>query len=744
MSEVLAAGGSWAVIVLGLGGLGALISLALAGLAFTKRRVPLALFAALPILVCIVGAIGAWSGAGTVFGALESADADHVNDIAMAGLWTSVTVDWFSRWVAAFLLVLCSWCAGVGATIAVGPAEESRLTPFAAAFAGLTSLVGAIGLAAYGLGKGLALEAQLLAAVILLGGLGVAFSSTRRALYEHTNRVAGMRFTSAACFVLAVMYGGRAVSMGTQIAMFGPNGQANGLDLPSAVVMWTDVADPVWTVAWVSFALALLIAFFGFFSELGEIVQRFTLVDVWATLALVACLATVRVVEESRTNALLDVGTHAPARMIFDQWGNDLASGALTIEKQPISASPKKGGYGDVLVFHDFVVGYDAETGNPITKREWRRTWVWDGSSWYADDSPLDCEGHPQPCSPPTIGTQRIPLIAIGKGEDATNLLSVAKTLPGGEFMLLLRALDVGAEQLVPSQLAHKQLGFLPIKVEHTIDLTKDLWVDAGYKEMFWGPVFWFGEGEDKEPLFYTDAIFAETGAEGAHVLVSEKARVEGVAGSCLAIQNSHDDGKAVPNDKWCSIVAGDVEEWRANARNEWDLPKEDRWLRIRTETPKPNMIAEGEPEIDVAKIEDIFRRETGAIAWCQLQAHEKALDEYDPDDKEAELTETWGKMDLSVVINDRGRINGTYVEDASKLKNSEISRCAAGRYRKLAFDELPKPAPVPEGEERPEPLAVTVYLTYTFPKLPTDDEGWETFKEEFAEARKNLSARAE
>jgi hypothetical protein len=735
MSEILNNGGPMAMAVLGLGGVGALVALVLGGLSFTKRRVPLAAFAIMPILVCAVGAIGAWSSAGTVFTAIESADPNTLNDVAMQGLWTALTVDWLSRWVAAFLLVLCAWCAGIGATIAVGPAAETRLTPFAAAFAAITSVVGAGGLAAYGLGKGLALEAQLVAAVVFLGGLGVAFSSARRAVYEHAYRVAGMRFTSAACFVLAVMYGGRAVSMGTQIAMFGPNGSTLGLDLPSAVVQWNQVADPVWTLAWASFGVALLVAFMGFANELGEIVQRFTLVDVFATLLLVAGLATVRVVEESRSNALLEVGTHAPARAIFDAWGTDFPSGAVTIEKTPVPASPANGGYGDVITYYDFTIGYD-EDGNPISKREWRRTSVWDGSSWYADSSPLDCTDHPAGCTPPTIGTERIPLVAIGKGEDATNLLDMAKTLPGGEFMLLLRATDFGSETLVPQALAHKQLGFLPIRVEAEVDLKKHIWVDAGYKEMFWGPTYWFGEGEDKEPLFYTDAIFEQTGSDGVHVLVSERARVEGVASSCLAAQNSHDDGRAVPNDKWCSITLGDVDEWRAQAREVWDLPENDRWLRVDIDAPGERDMEEGAEPIDTATMEDSFRRETAAVEYCQLLAHEKALDEYDPDDEESELAETSGRLEMSVVINNRGRVNGIYTEDKSRLKNRDITGCIAKRLRKWSFDELPKPAPVEEGEEKPAPLEVTVYLTYSLPKLSEDEEEFATYFDEWKTAR--------
>lgn len=721
MSEILEAGGTMAMMVLVLGGIGAVVALALGGIAFMKRRVPLAFWVFVPVAVCVLGALGAWSSAGTVFGVLESVDAEAVNSAAMAGLWQSLTIDWFSRWVAAFVLVLCSFMCGLGSTISAGPVKETKLTPFAAGFAALTAVVGAIGLAMYGLGNGLALEAYLLAAVVLLGGLGVAFASARRALYEHGPRVAGLRFTSAACFVMAVVYGGRAVSMGTQIAMFGPNGTAVGADLPTAVVMWTDVADPIWTMAWVAFGLALLIAFFGFFSELGEVVQRFTLVDVWATLFLVAGLATVRVVEESRTNALAAVATHAPARAIFDAWGTDLPAAIVYVDKNPLEANVRHGGYGDVLVYQAFDMGTLDEDDKPIMKQEWRRTWVWDGSSWYADDSPLDCEGHAPGCTPPTINTARVPLMAIGKGESANLLLDAAKTLPGGEFMLLMRSTEAKAGDLVPHQLAHKQLGFLPVRVDAPVDLKEELWVDAGYKEMFWGPTAWYGEGEDKEPILYTDAIFADAvgedgeAAKGVHVLVSPKARVEGIGGSCLAAQVNHDDGRAIPNDNWCSITEGEVEEWRAQAREVWELPDPE---TVRLRVAK----IEAPDGVDVEHYEDVFRRETGAIAYCQELAHEKAFEDYDPEDKESELAPTHGRMEFSIVINDRGRINGTYVQDSSPLSNSDISRCAAKRYRKLAFDPLPKPEVV-EGEPKPEPPIATLYLNYTFSKLPDPEE---------------------
>lgn len=723
MSEFMEAGPA-AMAVLGLGGLGALVALAMAGLAFTKRRVPLAAFVAVPILVCIVGALGAWSSAGSVFTALESAEGQALNTTALAGLWQSLTIDWGSRWVAAAVLTLCAWLAGVGSTIAVGPAEEAKLTPVAAGTSGFLAVLGAAGLSAYGASAGLATGGYMLAAVVAVGGLGVAFSSARRSLYEHAQRVAGMRFASAASYVLGVAYASRAVAMGAQIEMFGPNGKANTAELVDAVGMWSQVADPVWTVSWAALAIAVLVAFLAIYNELGDIVQRFTLVDLWATFVLIGALATVRVVQESRTNSLEEVGTHQPAREIFDSFGVDLPSAVLQVDKKNFDGTPSEGGYGDVIVYKDYAVGSD-DKGNPINKREWRRVRAWNGSSWSYDSSPLDCEGHTN-CSPPTINTQRPPLLAIPKGEPASYLLDVAKTLPGKKFLLLMRRNELEEEMAIPYQLAHKQLGYLPVEVEKDIDLEKEVWVDAGYKQIFWGPTHWFGDDEDADALVYSNTVFGDTEAPGVHVLVSEKARVEGVAGSCLTVQNDFEMGKATPNQRWCSITTGEIQEWREKAREVWEVP-EPETLRTRIKVELPEGELEGDAEVDPEPFRIAFAYESGAVADCQRKAHEKALDEYDPDDPESEMAETSGRMEFEVVVNDRGRINGIYVDtEKSRFDNRDISSCAAQRFRKLEFEELPKRPPLTEeekeeGKQKPEPPKVTVRLSYDFSKLPEE-----------------------
>lgn len=711
MSDVLEAAGSMGMIVAGLGGLGALVALGLAGMAFTKRRVPLAAFVFLPFMVCVLGALGAWSNAGSILGQLPGLEAPVINDTALAGLWQSVTIDWLSLWVAAGVLILGTWCAGVGATLAAGKADEAALTPVSAAMAAIGAIVGSLALGAYGVSAGLNTEAYMLAGMILAGGLGVAFASSRRALYEHAYRVAGMRFTAGACFVIAAFFAAQAVSMGAQISMFGPNGAANGETIDNAVRMWSQIADPVFTMSIAAFLIALVIAFLGMYSELGEIVQRYTLIDVWATIVLILILVGARVLESTNTTALADVGTHMPATGIYDGWGTDLPSAVVTVDKVPHVSRPLNGGYGDVLVFRPAVIGYKPD-GTPENRNEWRRIFAWTGSSWTADDSPLSCEGNTTgSCTVATINTERTPLLAIGKGEPATDLMIAAEKVPDGKFMLLMRALEADGAA-VPSQLAHGQVTFIEVNVGKDVDLMKEIWVDAGYKQMFWGPTHWFGEGEDKDPVLYAKAIVADTEAPGVHVLISEKARVEGVANSCVAAAVSFDDGKTAPSNVWCSVVAADVEDWRAKAREVWPIPE--------PETVSARVVKVEGP-IDEAHVKDVFLRETGAVAYCQELAHEKALDDYDPDDEESELAPTSGRMEFSVVINDRGKVNGTYTEDTSKLDNREIAGCVAKRYRKLSFPELPKPVAV-EGEDKPEPASATIYITYDFKELPTEE----------------------
>jgi hypothetical protein len=141
MSDVFTHAGPLGYLVL----LGALVGVAaaagMAGLAFTRRRVPLALIVLIPYLLLAVGAFGAWISTGSVLGEVASAEPNRIPVVAMAGAWNAMTVDWLARWAAAFVLVAGTWAAAVGSAMMAG--EESRFTPVAAAGAAGVTVLGA-------------------------------------------------------------------------------------------------------------------------------------------------------------------------------------------------------------------------------------------------------------------------------------------------------------------------------------------------------------------------------------------------------------------------------------------------------------------------------------------------------------------------------------------------------------------------------------------------------------------------
>ena len=156
-------------------------------------------------------------------------------------------------------------------------------------------------------------------ALLVFGGAGVLLGALKRAVYEHATRVAGMRFTSAVCLVLAVSYAGKAVVLANRMDTFGPDGLVHqATSLLDAISMWNVVAAPVVSFVWIAYAFAAFVAFAGFYKELGEVVSRSTLIDVAISLFLVATLICARKAEEERIELLADVSTNAAARAVFE------------------------------------------------------------------------------------------------------------------------------------------------------------------------------------------------------------------------------------------------------------------------------------------------------------------------------------------------------------------------------------------------------------------------------------------
>jgi len=682
MGDILTAGGALSMVVLGIGAFGVLVTLMLGGLAFTKRRVPLAFFAFLPMMVVGVGALGAWSGAGGIYTELSAAEIDAVPGAAMAGVWDSLTIDWFSRWVAAFVFAAAAWGASLGA-IAAG--DDTQWTPVSGVFAALVALIGGLAIAVYGIQAGVGQQGTIMAVLIVFAGLGVSIGSFKRALDEQAQRVAGMRFASATCAFLAISFGAGALFMGSRMDILGVGGHLEqATDLIAAIAMWGELAAPVITLGWAAIFVGAVIAFFGFFYELGEVVERFTLVDVFATMLLMGFVGTLRMVEHSSTDGLFAIGSNAPAAQLFPSFGADLGAALISIEKETTSVNPGDGGFGDVFVYQEEM---------------WTRRFAWNGSGW--DEDTKIHEGFMRlgtPMDEITVSGDRRPLFAIGSGEEAGILMSALEKVPNGKALLMLRAFEVKEDVEVPDELAHLQVTYLPIEIGDGADFETEPWGDAGKRFVNWGPVRWFGEADGEEPLVYYPGVFESTEATGINVYVEERSRVKGIIGSCLPVlMELEGEKEVVRSDKFCHLYNGTVDETRLEAMAAWEVPAmmvdadsagdEERDIFKSTLFTSLSIEHREGDQIDPQIVIDRLMREVAGIEYCVNELLEEGEEELE------------GKMMLEVYITKRGKIGEMKVHEKSKMTTPGAARCFAKRV-KTAKVEWPEDWEAPENPD--------------------------------------------
>lgn len=667
-------------IVLALGGLALLMILGAAGLAATKRRVPLIVWVAGPLLVAGASALSAWAAAGGFMGDIAAAEATNIVPLAAQGLYDSLAIEWSGRWVAALLFAAGAWGGAVGAFLA-GP--EGKMTPIAAGMTALLSIIGAgtiFGYAGYnGIASG---ETTLLAGLVLVGGFGVAVAALKRALYEHAERVASMRFVSGISLILGVSYAGRALTMGNRMESFGPEGIAvKASDLSQAIMMWQDVATPMMSLSWIAFLFALAIGFTGFYNELGEVVDRFTLLDIWAAMALFLVVGGARTLEGWRIDTLQAVANSAPAAEGFAVLGTEVPAALLQVGDKTLSSHVERGGFGDVYVYADEV---------------WTRSHRWDGAGWYADGTEVESA---------ESGDVR-PLLVMKSGDDAAEMTRMLESA-GGKALLLLRAEEVKADVLVPEELSYLQLTFLPLELATDMDLKAELWAGATGRTVNWGPTTWYGDTEEEDPVTYLDDVFADTEATGLQLVLGDGARVKDVVNGCLAAVMTLDEGgkKLNLNDKFCKVSNMEVEAVRTEAMALWEVP-----------APENTRMSFGKPTqaideiIGADAIDDRLRRELGAIDYCIGVFRDEG-------------EEVNGRMSLTLTFDDDGSVD-TEMDERSRNDNAMVLRCVNERFKnvKFVFDEekWPQPEEVEEGEEPkkldPETIALTLDVDY--PKL--------------------------
>jgi hypothetical protein len=690
MSGIFSAGGMWGTVLLALGGLGVLISLGLGGLSAMGRRVPFTAFAAVPLATIALGAIATWAAAGDAFQYMRAAGATDIHRVALDGVFASMSVDSTSRWAAALALTAAVWGSALGALVATGP--DARLTPGAAAGAAVTTLVGTALVGWYAGSHGLGASGTVLSLLFFAGGLGVTAAAVRRAADEHMWRVAAARFGASALYVLAIFHAARATDIGLQGEIFKPDGLVSkAADLPAAVEAWGAIAAPAVSVGMLAFGLSLVIALFGFFSEIGEAAERSTMLDGIVTSIMLLVIGVVRVGELNRINALHAVGISFPAAETYKEMTTDLVPSVLPVGEEAKVVRVADGGYGDVFAFQ---------------RDHWVRTFRWDGFTWQKDDTPLE--------SVTDLYKERTVLAAIGKNEDLESLVPLLEKAPEGRALLMFRASEVKSGSFVPAELAPRQVSFLPIEMSTTRDLKVEAYQLAGAFDVYWGPTTWYGKGDDAtDPYAFTRAAVAGTASKGLHVLGTER-KIGDLAVSCLRfVTDLTPENALVPAaDRTCRLLMEDVDVLRAEAEGLWELP---------TAANVSMKVTYSGPITDTAKVDAQLGRELGAVGWCaeRMRLPPEVTDPAAPPMPAPEPIV--GVMTVQLAISrNTGEVFDTLLDEKSKFADLDLLRCVSRRYKSILVPLPPPPDPAaPPPAKEPEPPSVKIDLDFHAPEVP-------------------------
>ncbi|MEZ4235750.1 MAG: hypothetical protein R3F59_06220 [Myxococcota bacterium] len=570
-------------------------------------------------------------------------------------------------------------------------------------------MIGALVIAIVALRSGLGGGAYLLALLVVVGGLGVALAASRRSTDEEMFRVAGMRFAASIAMLLAVFQGMRAVDIGNRIEVFAADGQLLATqNLVEAIELFTKTVDPGFTIGFVALFVAVIVAFFGFFSEIGEVAVRYTVFDMFAVVALMLGVGFLRIFESMGFSSVYVVATNLPAVEMYEELGAELPAAVVARDDESQVVRLADGGFGDVIA-------------NQIGA--WTRVYRWNGTRWKADGYPLD---------EVEVGTERPALIAVDRGTDAEEILPLIEKA-GGKAFLLLRASEVKAGEGVPPEVARLQTTFLPVRLSDERDLKTQLWLPAGSPEANWGPTTWYGAGDDSlDAMVYAAAALSDSQATGVNLAVKGR-KVGDVVSSCLpyllepegglaeliadlpkpgeaagAEGAAPAEGEATPSegegtddatadaegsddeadgpsplhmsaDRWCALTAEEPETLREEAAGVWDVPKPD--------NVSMSVATEG-PIADKGQAVDRLRRELGGLSYCATQAV-------------AAGEEVKGRMSLQLALSKDGRVYDTLVNEKSQVQSPAMLRCASKRFRKLEFELVPQPEPA-AGEEAP------------------------------------------
>lgn len=685
--SVIAEGGTFMYAVLAMGGLGALFALVLTGLGITGRRVPLTAWLVVPVLALVAGALGSFLAAGSAISAVGAGEAAMLPSLARAGYATALLPDWLGRWSGAVGMMIAAWGAGLGAVAKSD--DDTVLTAFPAVFSLLATVLFASLAGGYTIYMGLGAQAWAMVGLLAFGGVGVTIGALRRHAHDHAFRVAGMRFASGISLVFAMTWAGRAMLVDRSIVLSRELAGATGANYANILANDAALTGAFTTLIWIGIVGAWAIATANFFAELGEVVQKTTLVDMAGVVALLFFAFVVRAVERTSTEALREIGDLGPLAQGIASYAYDLPAAGGLIGDKVTDARPLDGGFGDAIT----LVERKAENGDPIY--EWKRTAKWNGGGWDDDDTLLA----------EAALTADKPVLLIAKGGAPADKLIEGVQKVQGQALLLLRVNELQTEGATPEQLS-RQGTLLPVQVGGDIDFATTLWVDGDTNTLFAGPIAWFGHGDDTRKLYdrIRYAIASSETRKGLHVITSERTRISDVVNQCLPSVVVEKDGMLVGNGSPCVFSNKLKDDVIAKAMESYVPP----------ETPNLKYSLTLDKSLDAAVYTPLFQREMGAISFCaqrllETTPAEKVTDPPLPPELEKPVD---GKLMYEGNIGYKKKIDALYVLDKSTLENETLRRCINRRMGGIAFPEIAKPEVEPGKEAPPMPK---FELTLTF-----------------------------
>lgn len=656
------------------------------GLGILGKRVPVLGYVGLPLLVLIVTSMATRGIGGAALAGLEAGDISQLDMLANTGLRDALEAAASGRMAAAGVLVLATWCAAVPAIVRSG--KDWGWTFADAVFAVILIVGGSVALLVLGGQWGAASQVTPVLGTLVAGGLGIVVASLRRGLFEDAERVAALRFAAGVAFLGAIGQIGHYIALTAEVAAIDNALQATPESVDTVLIAGLELTRVVTNLSWIAWGVGFLVALCSLFMELGEAVQKYMIIDAAAITALAGIMLLVRGAEVSMLWDVREVGNLEPVVSLVDEFGIELPAAAIAVKGALVDARPAAGGFGDVLVLEKQEVADGEEQ-----TFHWVRRHKWNGTGWDADETPL---------AQATLANRPVLLAANASGT-AENLFTAMAAAPAGA-MLLVRMGELNKD--VPAMALSRNAAYLPLMASTQADPANQLWARADKRGLYYGPIRWYGEGdEEKDLIAQTDSSFEQTESAGMTLLVNDRAMIRQVVDYCLATLMTVQDESVAPRENvWCELSQDTFEDFRGKAIETWEKP-DARSLRYDKTVDKRLPAGYG----------DLLDLELDAFAYCQ----QKAVDFGEEEGLE-------GAYKAKFEVSKKGKIGWYEVDERAKLENRPMRKCIKNRVDTIVWDEHEA-----ETDEEKEDDFITIEFSMVFGEPPPPSEDAEEEMEE-------------